>query len=34
VAGGPDWLRSSSAAAFVDEFQQHLMINLLVDVHE
>ncbi|MCL7382144.1 hypothetical protein [Streptomyces sp. 35G-GA-8] len=30
----PHWLRSSSAAAFVDEFQQHLVINSLVDVHE
>jgi hypothetical protein len=27
------WLRSRSAAAFVDEFQRQLAINALADVH-
>ncbi|MFC8236461.1 hypothetical protein [Streptomyces sp. NPDC057284] len=28
------WLRSRSAAAFVDEFQKRLVSNRVVDVHE
>ncbi|MFJ7209291.1 Mu transposase C-terminal domain-containing protein [Streptomyces sp. NPDC098789] len=32
--GGPPWLCSRSAAAFVDEFQQRLVSLWVVDVHE
>jgi hypothetical protein len=32
--GSPEWLRSRSAAAFADEFQQQVAISVLADVHE